>query len=427
MEPSQDFVDNHAIVFQRQAEIEVEDETLSVEISLSEGGQLNLETSRPGLDTEGLETGIYPEVTGTTEQGEQVIITDLFCFADELLSLNPSVIEICSSGDRVVEGEEITLTADILGFQYKGTPRFSDPDDHVNLIERTDWRAGSGNAADWNISVRPLPDYTTRVNSIQNYQNLVRTVQFEVSISGLYGGLDRIGTVSEGLLNEVTWLSSYVQGTLPSHSKLEIREDKSNQPDYVRIRSLHGNVGGCCKSGNFLLMVGQELPLFLDRAYEKFREQQESLELRKVLGFYVDSLDPNRPVDVKLANLCIATEMLADRYLEEDPGPTADMISGLVNGVGVKYQDLIPENGSLKTQYGDDIYGRDDITPEYFWCPARNHVIHGGSSVTTSEISRDYNALLRLLQRLLREMLLEDETGSLRGMTDLEPNEFVSR
>lgn len=129
MEPSQDFVDNHAIVFQRQAEIEVEDETLSVEISLSEGGQLNLETSRPGLDTEGLETGIYPEVTGTTERGEQVIITDLFCFADELLSLNPSVIEICSSENRVVEGEEVILTADALGFQYKGTPRFSDPDD----------------------------------------------------------------------------------------------------------------------------------------------------------------------------------------------------------------------------------------------------------------------------------------------------------
>lgn len=297
----------------------------------------------------------------------------------------------------------------------------------MDLIERTNWRAGSGNTADWNISVRPLLDYTTRVNPIQNDQNLVRTVQFEVSISGLYGGLDRVGTVTEGLLNEVTWLSSYVQGTLPSHAKLEIRGDNSNQPDYVRIRSLHGNVGGCCKSEDLLLMVGQELPLFLDRAYEKFREQQESLELKKILGFYVDSLDPNRPVEVKLANLCIATEMLADRYLKEDPGSTADMICGLVNGVGVEYQDLIPKSGSLKAKHGDDIYGRDDITPEYFWCPARNHVIHGGSSVTTTEISRDYNALLTLLQWLLREILLEDETESLHGMTNLEPNNFVSR
>lgn len=118
--------------------------------------------------------------------------------------------------------------------------------------------------------------------------------------------------------------------------------------------------------------------------------------------------------------------MLADRYLEQDPGATADMISVLVNGVGVEYQDLIPENGSLITKYGDDIYGRDDITPEYFWCPARNHVIHGGSSVTTKEISRGYNALLILLQRLLREILLEGNTESLHGMTDFEPDDFVS-
>lgn len=118
----------------------------------------------------------------------------------------------------------------------------------------------------------PLPDYTTRVNSIQNYQNQVRTVQLDVSISGIYGGLDRVGTVTEGLLNEVTWLSTYIQGTLHSHSKLEIREENSNQLDYVRIRSLHGNVGGFCKPGNLLLRVGEELSLFLDRAYDHFRE-----------------------------------------------------------------------------------------------------------------------------------------------------------
>ncbi|AQL41642.1 hypothetical protein BV210_02445 [Halorientalis sp. IM1011] len=338
-------------------------------------------------------------------------------------------MEICNSEDRVVEGEEVYLTADVLGFQHQSRTQFSDPDDRVDLIERTDWRAGSGNTADWSISVRPLPDYPTRVNSIQNYQNLVRTVQFDVSISGIYGGLDRAATVTDGLLSEITWLSSFVQGTLPSHSKIEIREDTSDpedQPDYVRLRTLHGNVGGCCKTGNLLFTVKQEQSVFLDRAYDTFQEKQDSLELRKILGFYADSLDPNRPVDIKLANLCIAAEMLADRYLEEDPGATADMISGLVDGVGVEYQDLIPDKGSLKTQYGDDIYERDDITPEYFWCRARNHVIHGGSSVTTTEISRDYNALLILLQRILREILLEGNTESLLGMSDLEPNNFVS-
>lgn len=428
MEPSRDFVDNHATVFSRQGEIQVDGIDIPVDIWSTEGGQLNMETDR--LSPEGVSTQIYPEVIGTTERGEMIVVTDLFVFADELLSLNPSIVEICSSEDRVVEGEEVSLRADVFGFQHQPRTQFSDSGDRVDLIERTDWRAGSGNTADWSISVSPLPDYPTRVNSIQNYQNLVRTVQFDVSISGIYGGLDRVATVTDGLLSEITWLSSYIQGTLPSHSKIEIREDNTNpedQPNYVRLRTLHGNVGGCCKSGNLLFMVKQELPVFLDRAYDTFQEKQDSLELRKILGFYADSLDPKRPIDVKFTNLCIAAEMLADRYLEEDLGATADMISGLVNGVGVEYQDLIPDNGSLKTQYGDDIYGRDEFTPEYFWCRARNHVIHGGSSVTTTEISRDYNALLVLLQRLLRDILLEGNTANLHGMTNLEPNDFVSR
>lgn len=428
MEPSRDFVDNHATVFSRQGEIQVDGIDIPVDIWSTEGGQLNMETER--LSPEGVSTQIYPEVMGTTERGETIVVTDLFVFADEILSLNPSIVEICSSEDRVVEGEEVSLTADVLGFQHQPRTQFSDSGDRVELIERTDWRAGSGNTADWSISVRPLPDYPTRVNSIQNYQNLVRTVQFDVTISGIYGGLDRVATVTDGLLSEITWLSSYIQGTLPSHSKIEIREDNTtpeDQLDYVRLQTLHGNVGGCCKSGNILFMLKQELPVFLDRAYDNFQEKQDPLELRKILGFYADSLDPKRPIDVRFTNLCIAAEMLADRYLEEDPGATADMISGLVNGVGVEYQDLIPDNGSLKTQYGDDIYGCDDITPEYFWCLARNHVIHGGSSVATSEISRDYNALLVLLQRLLREILLEGNTANLHGMTNLEPDAFLSR
>lgn len=197
MEPSRDFVDNHATVFSRQAEIQVDGIDIPVDIWSTEGGQLNMETDR--LSPEGVSTQIYPEVMGTTERGEMIVVTDLFVFADELLSLNPSIVEICSSEDRVVEGEEVSLTADVLGFQHQPRTQFSDPGDRVDLIERTDWRAGSGNTADWSISVRPLPDYPTRVNSIQNYQNLVRTVQFDVSISGIYGGLDRVATVTDGL------------------------------------------------------------------------------------------------------------------------------------------------------------------------------------------------------------------------------------
>jgi hypothetical protein len=427
MEPSQDFVDNHAIIFHRQAEIEVEDETLPVEISLSEGGQLNLETSRMGLDTEGLETGIYPEVTGTTEQGEQVIVSDLFCFADELLSLNPQVIEICRNTERVVQGEEVTLQADVLGFQYQNPLRSFNPDVSVDLLERSDWRVGGGNHADWKITLRPLPDYPTRVNSVQNYQNLVRTVQLEISIDDVYGGLNRIGAVTDEILDQIAWLSSYVQGTLPFHSKLEIRDGEDEESEYIRLRGLASNVGGCCRRSNLLLfMAQQELPLYLDRALERYLEIEEQLELRRILGFYVDSLHPSRPVDVKFTNLCIATEMLAKKYLP-DQGSTEAQIEELVNELGVEFMDLIPDNGSLKTRYGDNLDDIEDLTLEYFWFRARNHVVHGGRDVTTQEIIRDYNALLVLLQRFLREVLLQGNTEGLRGMTQFGPEDLISR
>lgn len=426
MEPSLDFVDNHATVFYREAEIEVEDITIPVEIWLTEDGQLNLETDR--ISPEGLTEGVYPEITGTTDRGETIVINDLFCITDSILSLNPQTVEICRNEDRIVVGEKITLYADVLGFQYKGTPRFSDSHDYLELLERTDWRAGGGNTADWSIGVRPLPEYTTRVNSIQNYHNLVRTVQLELSISGLYGELDRIANVADRLINQITWLNSFVQGTVPSYSILVIDDGigEDSEPEYTRLRGVHGNAGGCCKKGHQLFRVGQELPVFLDRAYENYLEKQESFELNRVLGFYVDSLDPNRPVDVKFTNLCIATEMLANRLLP-DQGCTEDQIKELIHTLEVEYRDLIPDKGSLKSKCGDDIYDLEDITFEYFWYRSRNHVIHGGSSVTTREIIRDHNSLRTLLQRILREIILEGETASLHGMKELEPNGFVSR
>lgn len=425
MGPSKDFVDNHASVFHREAEIELGEETLPVEISLSEDGKLTLETSRTGADTEGLETQVYPEVTGTTEEGEQVIITDLFCFADDLLTLNPQVIEICRNPDRIVEGEEVMLRADVLGFQYK-KPTFYDPNDNLELIERTDWRVGGGNHADWKIIAKPFPEYETRINSIQNYQNLVRTVQFEVSISGVFGGLTRVAAVTDKILEKVTWVSSLVQGTLPSYSILELYEGED--AEYVQLRSLASNVGGCCRRSHLLLFMPQhELPAYLDRALERYEEVEDRLELRKILGFYVDSLHPSRPVDVKFTNLCIATEMLANKYLP-DQGSTEDQIKALINELDIDFMDLIPEGGSLRTQFGTDIEDLpENITLEYFWFKARNHVIHGGREITTQEIILDYQALLVLLRRILREIILQGDTDGLHGLNELKTEDFISR
>lgn len=424
MEPSLDFVDNHATVYHREAEIELGEETLDVGILLSEGGQLSLEPKRPRIDTRRLETGIYPEVTGTTEEGEQVIITDLFCFADELISLSPQVIEICRNPDKIVEGEEITLHADVLGFQYK-KPTFFDSEDRLELLERTDWRVGGGNFADWKITVKPLPDYEKRVSSIQNYHNFVRTVQFEILINGVYGGLNRVAAVTDKILDEITWLSSFVQGTLPSYSKLEI--NAGEDPEYLQLRSLASNVGGCCRRSHLLLFMPQhELPIYLSRGLKRYPELEDKLELRKILGFYVDSLHPSRPVDARFTNLCIATEMLAKKHLP-DQGSTPAQIKALVEDLDVQFMDLIPEQGSLRTQLDAELGDLpEEIVLEYFWFKSRNHVIHGGRNVTTKEIIRDYQSLLILLRRMLRELLLGSNTNELRGLNELEPEDFIS-
>lgn len=275
MEPPLDSVDNYATVFHREAQIEIEDITIPVEIWLTEDGQLNLETDR--ISIEGLKEGVYPQVPGTTDQGDTIVIKNLFCTTYSIVTLNPQTVEIYWNEDRIVEGENAILYVDVLGFQYKSAPRFSEPDDYLELLKQTDWRAGSGNTIDWSIGVRPLPEYTTRVNSIKNYHNLVRTVQFEVSISGLYSGLDRIANVADQLINEITWLSSFVQGTLPSYSILQIEGGTGEdlKPEFTRLRGVHSNARGCCKPGTRLFRVSQELPVFLDRAYDNYLEKRD--------------------------------------------------------------------------------------------------------------------------------------------------------
>jgi hypothetical protein len=425
MKPPQDFVDNHSTIFQREAEIKLGEVSLPVEIVLSEGGQLHLEISRTDFDTGSLESKVYQEVTGTTKMGEQVIVKDLICIADGNPSLNPQVIEICESTDKIVRGEQVTIHCDALGFQYK-KPIFSNPDDNLKLLERTDWRVGGGNYADWSVAAKPLADYKTRVNSIQKYQNLVRTVRLEVSISGVYGGMSRVAGVTDKILEKIQWVSSFVQGTVPSYSILKIIDD--GEMEYIQLRNLSPNGGGYCRKTHLLLFMPQyELPSYLDRVLERYLEIEEQLELRKILGFYVDSLHPNRPVNPKFANLCIATEMLAKKYLP-DQGSTEDQIKALIDELDVQFMDLIPENGSLRSQFDTELEElSEQITLEYFWYKSRNDVIHGGREVTTQEIIRDYQALLVLLRRILRKILLQGDTDGLDRLNELEPANFIFR
>jgi len=351
------------------------------------------------------------------------------------------------------------MYADLLGYQYKRNPKQSRQDEEVTLIERSDFRAGGGNYADWSVTLRPFCNYLSRVNSIRNYRNLVRTVEFEISVQGVYGDLPRVADFAADRLEELTWLSSFIQGIVPSAPKLELRDGRINTDGasvmYVKLRNLHGNIGSSCEQKHLLFSGPIELRLFLDRAYESFLTKQDSLQLEKVLGLYIDSLDPQRPLENKFVNLCMAMEMLANRY-SSDRGSTPAQIRTLVNRLDVEFLDIIPAKGSLELKYHPHYHPRhdkefrhnlieleksatsttqmmlqkaaiqNDRTLQYFWYNARNQVVHGGSNISFEELMMDYHALLVLLRRLLRKILVADDLKGLRGLQRLDPDETIS-
>ncbi|QLH84824.1 hypothetical protein [Halosimplex pelagicum] len=427
---------------------------MKIEIWLTEGGKLEIETVEP---PEGhLKDGVYGTLTGKTDQGEKIIAKNVL--SGPLTGVQSlSTIEIIPDESWSTRGESVEAIADVLGFQCSRHPDHCNPDSDLDLIERTDFRAGGGNRANWSMAFEPFDDYATRVNSIQEYHNLVRTGNLRFELDGVYGGVGRISDFISERLEEITWLSSYIQGTIPSTPLLRLYEPESSgsednpSPVYVKARSVQSNIGSSCRKRHLLLRTGRELPLFLDRAYENFIDKEEDLNLKEVFGLSVDSLNTRRPIDPRFVNLCVAIEMLANQY-STDQGDTEKQIKLLVDGLEVEFKDLINVTGSFPTEHHPRLYQNhqnqlqeyrysntltntkavENCLPapqekvlEYFWYPARNKVIHGNTNISVHNISTDYESLLVLVRRILREILLEGNTDGLRGLQEFEANELA--
>lgn len=454
MNPKMDFVDPHATVFQREAELEIEDTTVPVAFAFSEEGQIDMQVlDRPDKI---LTDGLYEQVEGTTDRGEKVIARDVFCVDKLSVTLSPQIIEVIGDENRTVRGEEVTVNAGVLGFQYKYSPKQFKPDDALELISRSGTRAGGGNTVDWSMVMKPLSDYSTRVYSIRNYHNLVRTVEIDTTLEGLYGNLPRVAEFATDRVQEICWLSSFIQGTLPASSKIEFKksgddsDSQSSTTQYVKLTSLHDNIGSSCCSSYLLFRSRHEISSYLDRTYETFLEKESAIQLKKVLGLYVDSLNSRRPVEPRYVNLCMAMEMLANRF-SADQGSTANQIQKLVKDLGIEFKDLISFRGSFPTKYHPTLYqeyrshvmehghsipphiwGTQDRLPapqektlEYFWYNSRNNAVHGDPQIPEGELMEDQHSLIVLFQRLLREILLEGDLEGLRGLQTFDRRELT--
>ena len=448
--PAAEYIDPHSTVFQRTAEIEIEGVTFRIEIELTEGGSLEMSAleNPDGLVTE----KTFTKLSGITDQDERLIARNVYCNSDEMfIHLSVSSIEIFGDEDWFVEGEEVTLNADVLGFQYVKHSNHFKVQDEIDLFEESETPAGGGNFADWSIKLSPFVDYQQRVEFIQNYYNLVRTVHIQIDLEGIYGDQRRVTGFANDRWEEMSYILSFLQGTLPVAPKIKIQGENDSGPIYVRIENVQSNIGSGCKMSEILFYHHSEISIFLDRAYNTYLNKRDSLKLREVFGLYIDSLNTRRPVQPRLVNLCIGIEIIANHF-NADQGNTEEQIQTLLDDLDVKYKDLIVPEGSFPTKYLPSLYKKqqehileynaapksiyrhilEDALPApheknlgYFWYRSRNHVIHGGSTLSFRELTTDYNSLVVLFRRILRRLLVGENTTRLHGLKELERKEFL--
>jgi hypothetical protein len=440
-------MDHQSVFFQRKCELQFSQEKIPVKIEITEGG--DLKTTVLDNPSSPLRNGIHSEISGQTDAGEKIILKNISCHSDHLSTIiHANSMEVFRQNGWSTRGSEVSVTADHLGLQYKYPPEHSNPNDRIELIKRNNTPAGGGNRADWSVVLKPLYDYYDRIEYIQNHHNLVRTTRTESTVSGIYGDSRRVVDFVSDRINELSWLLSYIQGTLPSATVFRISE--GSQLAYARFNQIHSNIGSSCSQGHLLFRTPSEIPLYLDRAYENYLDQRQSLRLDEVIGYYIDALNTRRAIQPRFVNLCIAIEMIADKY-EDDLGSTEKQIQFLIDDLDIKFRDLLRPDASYPTEYLPSLYHEhqrnlterrnfsspttlrilQDALPspemkvaEYFWYRSRNQVIHGGSKLSQRQIMVDYELLIVLLRRILRDVLLQNDTESLHGLLEFEPREF---
>lgn len=460
-QPTRDFIDRHHKIFKIDAELEIEGISVDITICQNEVGKIEVTINNPPRRISA--KSYYEELSGVTNTGRELTL-----YGVHLLSFPPTItlvgqITIDGSSGHAFSGETIICELDVVGLRYSKMARSVRAKDKLELISRTGWDAGGGNSVDWQAIVTPLSDYGIRVRSMKNYHTSTRTAKIFFEVNGMYGGPERVRQFVTEIVDQFLISTTIVQGTTPTVSRLLFKSiENENIPTnpgfdcYVWARSASLNFGGSGLKNHLLHTNPNELSYYVDCAFQNYREYEDDLHLRNVLGYYVNSLNPDLNHESKMMNLSTAMELFASRYTRHRPlSSTAEEIKKTVRDLGINVDKLIPVLGSypiehhplvhkqsrkhvqdhqysaattlLTSSQGATKYDSNSPLKEYFWYRSRNYVAHGDSNVTMKELVYDYEMLLMLFRQTVISLLLTDEQANrLPGISMSEPRNITT-
>lgn len=460
-QPTRDFIDRHHKIFKINAQLEIEEVSVDITIAQNEVGKIEVTINNPPRRISA--KSYYKELSGVTNAGRELTL-----YGVHLLSFPPTItlvgqITIDGSSGHTFSGETIICELDAIGLRCSKMARSVRAKDKFELISRTGWDAGGGNSVDWQAIVTPLSDYGIRVRSMKNYHTSTRTAKILFEVNGLYGSPERIQEFVTEIMDQILMSTTIVQGTTPTVSRLLFKSigdeevpTSSGFEYYTWARSTSMNFGGSGLKNHLLNTTSNELSYYVDCAFQNYREYKDDLHLRNVLGYYVNSLDPDLNHESKMMNLSTAMELFASRYTRHRPlSSTAEEIKKTVKDLGINVDYMIPVLGSYPTEHHPLIHKQsrkhvqhhqysaattlltasqgatkqDPNAPlkEYFWYRSRNYVAHGDSNVTMKELVYDYEMLLMLFRRTVISLLLTDEQANrLPGISMNEPRNITT-
>ncbi|MDG5761904.1 hypothetical protein QA600_21520 [Natronococcus sp. A-GB1] len=393
--------------------IDVFDTTAEAEVKLTEGGSITVEfdgkvevLAPQGFEDRisGEEVGRQRTFTGRTESGAVVEFADAIDspsikfgsggFRYFINGIRPSTVFFDSSDEEALVEEKVTIEIDLLSFGPSNP--FIEGIEERPLLERDEF----------SMSISTLQDMKDRIEHIKESRSPLRTGSIQVT-QQVNGPPERQIEAALETSLDVLELLSFTQGVFPSPIRAEVVRVGDEEPKFTAKKWVpiyrkimgHGFVGG-------RIVWGQDTERFLDEAYDGYVEElREKYRIHMVLSWYLDALLGARSLDSKFASICSGIELLAKRHSDLGPehAKTEERIIHLVDKLDVEVRDLAEFSESYEDSKLDD----EEYANEYFYNQTRQYVMHGDNLGTTvDELFRDYQASLRLFQRLIRNQLI---------------------
>jgi len=414
------------------AQIEINGKYVKVEIKVTEGGKLTVDIlDSPKYDISGSFKENFSEtfrkLRGETSDGIPIKLSNSFVHykldrsVEKILPLEVSVDGSQNYVSQV--GEKVKLKFDIINQKFSSN-------DGKTLIKKPKWEA----------SGYSLVDIDDRIQYIKEHKTPILTGKIIITQSDISGDISHQLYEAENRLEKLLELVRFSQGVGPSYIRAELESVNSVDESlkYIRYYSTLANIGAIFKKK---LVNENNLQQYLEKAYDNYDSHvRNGLRLKMVLGYYLDAINATRSIEGRFSSVCSAIELLARRYADYDgtSRKTRRKINHLVSELKVDVSDLAKysityrrkRENKGKTQYSrwekknsfltkikkifspitSKLFTKTDnkncLSESYFYSYSRQYVVHGDNNPTYNELSRDYFAALALLQRIIRNQLL---------------------